>query len=213
MARHMTTKRNLSAEARRERTVETVIELSAQDDPANITTGNIAKHMRVTQGALFRHFPSKDAIWEAVIGWVAERVMQRLDAAAAGAASPVAALEAMFQAHIAFIVDHPGVPRLMMSQLQHARPTPARRMVRSLLFLYRERVEQQLVQAQAAGELRQGVDIEAAATQFIGTIQGLVMQSLMIGNMSHIAQQAQGAFELYCHGIHAEGRSEPEQAQ
>ncbi|WP_111414420.1 TetR/AcrR family transcriptional regulator [Billgrantia lactosivorans] len=201
----MTTKRTLSAEARRERTIEAVVELSAQDDPANITTGAIARHMRVTQGALFRHFPSKDAIWEAVIGWVGERVMQRLDAAATSAEAdgPLAALEAMFHAHIAFIVEHPGVPRLMMGQLQHARPTPARRLVRTLLFRYRERVEQLLGQAQATGELRQGLDIEAAATQFIGTIQGLVMQTLMIGNVSHVARQARGAFELYCHGIHA----------
>lgn len=207
----MATKRNLSAEARRELTVKTVIELSAGDDPATITTGDIAKHMRVTQGALFRHFPSKDAIWEAVIGWVGERVMQRLDAAAksAEADGPLAALEAMFHAHIAFIVEHPGVPRLMMGQLQHARPTPARRLVRSLLFLYRERVELLLSQAQADGELRQGLDIEAAATQFIGTIQGLVMQSLMIGNMRHVARQAQGAFDLYCHGIHAEREVRP----
>jgi TetR/AcrR family transcriptional regulator len=200
----MSAKRNLTAEERRERTVDTVIDLSAQDDPANITTGSIAKHMRVTQGALFRHFPSKDAIWEAVIGRIAERVIKRLDKAAASADSPMAALEAMFHAHITFIVEHPGVPRVMMGQLQHARPTPARRMVRSLLFLYRERIERLLVEAQEAGELRRELNIEAAATQFIGTIQGLVMQSLIIGNMNHMAEQAEGAFHLYCHGIQQE---------
>jgi len=205
----MTQKRNLTAEERRERTVDTVIDLSAQDDPANITTSNIAKHMRVTQGALFRHFPSKDAIWEAVIGRIAERVIKRLDSAAASASTPLASLEAMFHAHITFIVEHPGVPRLMMGQLQHARQTPARRMVHSLLSLYRERVESLLIEAQEAGELRRDLDIEVAATQFIGTIQGLVMQSLIIGNMNHIAEQAQGAFHLYCHGIQIEKEVRP----
>ncbi len=197
----MTHKRNLTAEERRELTVDAVIDLSAQDDPANITTGSIAKHMRVTQGALFRHFPSKDAIWEAVIGRVTERVMKLLDKAAASTNSPLAALEAIFHGHITFIVEHPGVPRLMMGQLQHARPTPARRMVRSLLFLYRERIERLLNEAQEADELRQELNIEMAATQFIGTIQGLVMQSLIFDNMNHMVEQAEGAFHLYCHGI------------
>ncbi|MFW3615195.1 TetR/AcrR family transcriptional regulator [Billgrantia antri] len=205
----MSGKRNLTAEERRERTVDTVIELSAQDDPANITTGSIAKHMQVTQGALFRHFPSKDAVWEAVIGRIAERIIKRLDRAAASADSPLAALEAMFHAHIAFIVEHPGVPRLMMGQLQHARPTPARRMVRSLLFLYRERIEKLLIKAQEAGELPRELEVEAAATQFIGTIQGLVVQSLMIGTMNHITEQAQGAFDLYCNGIQQERGTHP----
>ena len=209
MGSGMSGKRNLTAAERRERTVDTVIELSARDDPANITTGSIAKHMRVTQGALFRHFPSKDAVWEAVIGRIAERIIKRLDRAAASADSPLAALEAMFHAHIAFIVEHPGVPRLMMGQLQRARPTPARRMVRSLLFLYRERIEKLLIEAQEAGDLRRELNIEAAATQFIGTIQGLVMQSLMIGSMNHIAEQAQGAFDLYCHGIQQERGTHP----
>ncbi|EKO3573635.1 TetR/AcrR family transcriptional regulator [Vibrio metschnikovii] len=197
----MTQKRKLTAEERRELTIDAVIDLSAQDDPANITTSSIAKHMRVTQGALFRHFPSKDAIWEAVVGSVAERVMKRLDKASASANSPLAVLKAMFHAHITFIVEHPGVPRLMMGQLQHARPTPARRMVCSLLSRYRERIEKLLNEAQATGELRRDLDIEAAATQFIGTIQGLVMQSLIIGNINHMAEQAEGTFHLYCHGI------------
>lgn len=33
----------------------------------------------MTQGALFRHFPSKDAIWQAVMEWVAERLIERIE--------------------------------------------------------------------------------------------------------------------------------------
>lgn len=199
----MTAKRNLSAEARRQRTVETVLELCAEEDPATLTTGRIAQHMRVTQGALFRHFPSKDAIWESVANWVAERVMRELDEAAATAEGPLAALEAMFHAHVTFIQCHPGVPRMIMGQLQHDHPTPARQVVRSLLFRYRERVEARLVEARRAGILRPGLDLDAAATQFIGMVQGLVMQSLMVGDMSHMARQAPSALDIYLHGIRA----------
>ena len=54
----------LPAETRRAVTVEAVIELAAERDPGEITTAAIASHMKLTQGALFRHFPSKDAIWD-----------------------------------------------------------------------------------------------------------------------------------------------------
>ncbi|KKO44392.1 TetR family transcriptional regulator [Arsukibacterium ikkense] len=195
---------NLSSEERREKTVEAVISLCAEDDPANITTSEIAKRMKVTQGALFRHFISKDAIWESVIGWVAERVMQRLDNAASEVESPLSKLQAMFLTHIEFIKKHPGVPRLLLGQLQHSRLTPARRMVQSLLGRYRERVVQQLADAKVSGELRRDLDIEVAATQYIGMIQGLVVQSLLIGDMDYLARQAPSVFELFCHGICAE---------
>ena len=61
--------------------------------------------------ALFRHFPSKDAIWEAVMEWVAERLLARVDRAAAQAASPVAALQAIFLAHADFVAERSPISR------------------------------------------------------------------------------------------------------
>ncbi|MDO9294761.1 TetR/AcrR family transcriptional regulator, partial [Bradyrhizobium sp.] len=88
--------RNLPAEERRAVTVETVVALAAEQNPSEITTAAIAKRMNLTQGALFRHFPSKDAIWQAVISWVADRLLARVDRAIATAESPLSALEAVF---------------------------------------------------------------------------------------------------------------------
>lgn len=203
----MSQRQHLSAEARRLRTVAAVIELCGEEEPATLTTGRIARRMGVTQGALFRHFSSKEAIWEAAVDWVGTRVMQRVDAAAACVDTPLEALEAMFMAHVAFIAEHPGVPRLLLGQLQHARPTPARRMVRSLLFRYRERIAGLLVQARATGELREGLDLEAATMQFIGTIQGLVIQSQMAGEITDTLDQAPRVFAIYRHGIAADGEA------
>jgi len=72
----------LPADERRSATVEAVVDLAAQQNPSDITTTAIAQHMGLTQGALFRHFPSKDAILQAVMTWVAERLLLRLDKAA-----------------------------------------------------------------------------------------------------------------------------------
>ena len=49
---------HLPADVRREVTVEAVIALAAEHNPGDITTSAIARHMGLTQGALFRHFPS-----------------------------------------------------------------------------------------------------------------------------------------------------------
>ena len=100
--------KHLRADERRDLTVRTVVDLAAEQNPSEITTAAIAKRMNVTQGALFRHFPNKDAILEAVVDWVADRLLRRLDEAAAGASGALDALEAMFMAHIEFIVLHPA---------------------------------------------------------------------------------------------------------
>ena len=84
--------RHLPADERRAATVEAVVDLAAEQNPSDITTTAIARHMKLTQGALFRHFPTKEAIWQSVMEWVAERLLARVDRAAEGVASPSAAL-------------------------------------------------------------------------------------------------------------------------
>jgi AcrR family transcriptional regulator len=79
----------LPADVRRRRTVEAVVTLAGTQNPSEITTAAIAKHMSVTQGALFRDFPSNDAIWEMVMVWVAESLLNRVDRAAGSEVSPL----------------------------------------------------------------------------------------------------------------------------
>ena len=198
----MTTRsKNLPADERRAVTVEAVVALAASKNPSEITTAAIAKQMNLTQGALFRHFPNKEAIWQAVMEWVAERLLARIDRAAQDIESPLAALQAMFLSHVEFVAEHPGVPRMLFGELQRTETTPAKRMVQKLLQRYGERLNQLIELGKARGELSVNLDNEAAAMLFIGTIQGLVMQSLLAGDVDRIRRDAPRVFEIYRCGI------------
>lgn len=191
----------MSAEERREATVQAVVDLAAEQNPAEITTTAIADRMGLTQGALFRHFSNKDAILEATMTWVSERLLLRVDKAAEGAVSPAAALEAMFMAHIDFVAKHPGVPRMLFGELQRSGETLAKRMVQTLIRQYEQRLRRLMEAGKAQGELDADLNVDAAAVLFIGTIQGLVMQSLLAGKVSGIRRAAPGAFAIYRRGI------------
>ena len=193
--------RHLPADERRAVTVEAVVQLAAEQNPSEITTTAIAKHMGVTQGALFKHFPTKDAILQAVMEWVAERLIARMDKAAQAAASPLAAIEAMFMAHVEFVAEHPGVPRMMFGELQRAGETAPKRMAQALIRRYGERLHRLIEEGIARGDLNPALDVEAAATLFVGTIQGLVMQSLLAGNVANIRRDAPRVFAIYRRGI------------
>ncbi|MBC7215194.1 MAG: TetR/AcrR family transcriptional regulator [Burkholderiaceae bacterium] len=191
----------LTADERRAATVQAVVDLAAERNPSDITTTAIAQRMGLTQGALFRHFPTKEAILLAVMSWVTERLLARVDKAAEGAASPVAVLEAVFMTHVDFVTEHPGVPRIIFGELQRPGETPPKQMVQSLIRCYGERLRRQIEAGKALGELDAGLDVDAAATLFIGTIQGLVMQSLLAGDVARIRRDAPGVFAIYRRGI------------
>lgn len=195
------TREYLPSEDRRAATVGAVIALAADHDPGEISTTAIAKHMGVTQGALFKHFPTKDAILEAVMTWVADRLLARVDSAVSAMPTASQALEAMFLAHTSFVTEHPGVPRMMFGELQRAGSTAPKRMAATMLRQYAERLRLQLERGRASGEFAPQLDMEAAATLFVGTIQGLVMQALIAGDVQRISRDAPRVFAIYLRGI------------
>jgi AcrR family transcriptional regulator len=193
--------KHLPAEERRNLTVETVIELAAEQNPSDITTAAIARRMGLTQGALFRHFPSKDAIFQAVMAWVSERLLTRVEEAAAGVASPPAALEAVFMTHVEFVARHPGVPRMLFGELQRAGESAPKLLARTLVRGYGERLRQIIDAGKEEGSLDKTVETEAAVLLFIGSIQGLVMQSLLAGQIENLRRDAPRVFALYRRAI------------
>ena len=189
------------ADERKKVTIEAVVELAAEQNPSEITTAAIAKRMNLTQGALFRHFPNKDGIWQAVMDWVAERLLGRIDKAIQSASSPLGALEAIFMTHIDFVTLHPGVPRMIFGELQHAGDTTTKKMARTLLSRYGDRLRLLIEKGKSQGELATEVDTTSAITLFIGMIQGLVMQSLLADDIHRMRLDAPGGFATYRRGI------------
>jgi len=193
--------KHLPAEERRAVTVEAVVELAGEQNPNDITTAAIANRMGLTQGALFRHFPNKDAIFQAVMEWMATRLLARVDKAVQTASSPLVALEAMFMAHVEFVVEHPGVPRILFGELQRAEQTTPKRMAQTLIRHYGERLQRLIEEGKSCGDLDVGLDTQACATLFIGIIQGLVMQSLLASDLGRIRSDAPRVFAIYRRGI------------
>lgn len=196
-----TTSNSMSSEERRAATVSAVVELASEHNPTDITTAAIAAKMGVTQGALFRHFASKDAVLSAVMEWVSARLLGRLEAAAVGLTQADQALEAMYLAHIQFIVEHPGVPRLMLGELQKSGDSLPKRLARTLSQAYRVRLSEKLKLGVEQGVFRADLDIEASTTLLFGMIQGLVVQGLLQADVKGMMDEAPRLFLLFRRAI------------
>lgn len=191
----------LPTEARRAEIVAAVLHLAATQSPAHITTGDIAGELGFTQGAVFRHFPSKDAIWLAVLAWVDAELIAALERAEQEGRTPVDGLERVFMAHIRFVMAWPGVPRILFHDLQRPDDTPLKQRVRQLLGRYRQILARLFDAAARQGQVGGGLDTHAAATLFIGTIQGLVMQSMLAASPSGVEDEARRVLVLYLRAI------------
>lgn len=188
-------------ETRQAEIVAAALRLAENCSPAAITTMDLARAVGLTQGALFKHFPNKEAIWLAAMNWVATHLLRTVNEAAQHAPTPVEALHRVFEAHVAFVMTHPGVPRMIFHELQQPNDSPLKQQVRLLMQGYRQLLLGLLNAAQQRGDLVSAVDAPAAATLFLGIVQGLVMQSMMSGLMSTMQAEAPRVFQLYLRAI------------
>lgn len=196
-----TVKRRLSSDERQSEIIRVSIELAADKGVDSVTTQDMANAMNLTQGAIFRHFATKDDIWVAVIEWVRERLMKVLDKAAADASNPLQSIELMFFAHIAFINKHPAIPRLLFSELLHKKNSKLRQLIEGIIAGYEAKVAGLLELGKAQSLVSADLDSQSAAVLYIGMIQGLVMQSSIFGGKQSLQHAAEKIFPVYLQGI------------
>lgn len=194
-------KKRMSSEDRQSEIIRVAVELAAEKDVGSVTTQDMADAMQLTQGAIFRHFASKDEIWLAVMCWIQKSLMKVLSKAAANASDPLDAIERMFLAHVAFISKHPAIPRILFSELQHKKNGKMRRLIQEIMSGYEGRIATRLDEAKAQSLVDAGLDSKSAAVLYIGMIQGLVMQVSIFGGKRSLLHEAEKTFPIFLHGI------------
>ncbi len=197
----------LKTDERQREIVAAVLSLARECGPDSITTQAIADRIGVTQGALFRHFPDKEAIWLAVFAWVRESLGAVLDAAVAKANSPLGKIQHAFFAHVAFVAANPGVPRVLFHELQYPGDSRVRADVGAMIAAYSKRLTLLFAEAKKAGELPAVLDATLAPVLFIGAVQGLVIQSALAGDEAAMNRRARQLFPLLLDGYR--GRRKP----
>ncbi|WP_028489070.1 TetR/AcrR family transcriptional regulator [Thiothrix lacustris] len=193
-----------STEARQAEMVQAVLALAARQEPASITTTHIAHEVGLSQGAVFRHFPNKQAIWLNVAEWLEATLLPLVQTAAKSSSDPLENLSNIFRAHLQFVQENPGVPRFIFHELQQPADSPVKQQVAGMLQVYSGILIRVLQQAKAQGLVLPTLDERSAATLFIGSIQGLVMQAMLIGSCAAIQPLIPGVWNLYCRAIREE---------
>jgi AcrR family transcriptional regulator len=197
----------LTTDERQREIIAAVLALARERGPDAITTQAIADRMGLTQGAVFRHFPDKEAIWLAVFAWVRESLGAAVAAAIEKVDSPLAKIERAFLAHVAFIAANPGVPRVMFHEMQYPGVSPVRAEVRAMITWYHQRLTALFTQAKAAGELPRDLDATLAPVSFIGAVQGLVIEASLAGDESGMVKRARKLFALLLDGYRGRRKS------
>jgi TetR/AcrR family transcriptional regulator len=158
-------------EERRAELVDAALHIIATRGITALSTRTLAGHVGLTSGALFRHFPTLDALLVGVV----DRVEAVLDATYPPAGlPPVERLDRFVEARSTAVGERLGILRLLQSeQFRLALPADGSDRLARCVGRTRRFLGECLREGQATGVFRSDLPAEALTMIVVGTVQAL----------------------------------------
>lgn len=164
------------AETRKAEIIEATLRLADKLGPDRLTTELIANAVGLTQPGVFRHFPKKQDLWEAVAARVGSLMEGRWKKAEGVNERATDRIRALITAQLLLIQSTPAIPAILFSRELHTKNKGLRTAFFGLMSRFHGRIAGLVTQACAAGELRNDLDPEDVAYLIIGLVQGLAVR-------------------------------------
>lgn len=208
------------AAERRAHAVQALLDLARHTAPDQISTAAIAERMGVSHGALFRHFPSREALWAEAVSWATNELDGRFDARSDVSAlpSPLAQVASLMAIHATMLAEHPGLVRMLFAELQRPVTSLARETGKAFMQRFRRRLADLMAAAQAEGSLDPQLEPEDFASLLVATQQGLILQALAHDGFAELGERSRCSVALFLKTVAgavpaaAPGESPPETA-
>lgn len=157
---------------RREETARAVLRILGAKGITSLTTGALAAEVGLTSGALFRHFPSRDAMLEGAVDYALARMEatfpdQALD--------PLTRIVQLAENRVAVLGTDAGIAWLFRSdQANLCLPPAAVRKLGDMARRSKRFVLEALQEGMAQGTVRDDIDPKVLLVPVMGTIHALV---------------------------------------
>lgn len=190
-----------SAEARKAEIIDATLRLADKLGPDRLTTETIAEAVGLTQPGIFRHFPKKQDLWEAVAARVGSMMETRWKKAGSGDAPATDRIRSLIGAQLRLIQSTPAIPAILFSRELHTKNEGLRSAFFELMSRFHKLIAGLVAQACAAGELRDDLNPDDAAFLIIGLVQGLAVRWSISGRDFDLTEEGNRLLELQLMGL------------
>lgn len=168
----MATRTRKSGSERREETARAVLRILGEEGITALTTSALAAEVGLTSGALFRHFPSRDAMLDEAVDYALAKVEATFPDAAP---APLDRLLQLAENRIRVLGSDEGIAWLFRSeQVHHCLPPDAIRKLADIARRSKAFVLEALTEGAAQGSIRGDIAPEVLLVPVMGTIHALI---------------------------------------
>lgn len=193
---------------RRAQIIEATLALLASTPLDSVSTRQIAKRLKVTQPALFRHFMSRDALILAVIDHARASIEETLQKLLAESGPAPEVILRLGTALARQAEAKPGLPRLLFSEAGSA-GSALRARLGALTEAPRTIFAALIRQGQQERTVRAGLDAERAGAALVALLQGATLQWQLQGRVTSLPDDVRALFTVALQGVEAPVGSAP----
>jgi AcrR family transcriptional regulator len=178
---------------RQEQIAAAALALMARHGPKALNVARLARQVGVVPSAIYRHFSGKDAVLDAVLDLVSQRLQENVTAVRQETPDALDRLRRLLDRHVRLIRQNVAIPRVVFSEEMFSGNRPRRQRVYQLIQGYLSQVAGLVSEGQQAGSLRSDLSADTVSVMFLGMIHPAVILWLT----------SDGAFDVNDHAAKA----------
>jgi TetR/AcrR family transcriptional regulator len=162
--------------SRKDQILQSLATILEQSPGRRITTAGLAKHVGVSEAALYRHFPSKAKMFEALIEFIENTIFSRITQIMSEEMKADKRCEKILGLILTFSERNPGITRILTGDPLAGETQRLRQRVTQLFDRIEAQLRQIIKEMPLRGEQKTSTDPIVAANLLLSLVEGRIGQ-------------------------------------
>jgi len=167
--------------SRRQQILETLAMELEKSPGEPITTAGLARAVGVSEAALYRHFPSKAKMLEALIEFIEDSVFSLVNRILSEEKSMHGRCQKILTVVLGFAERNPGITRLLSGDVLLGETERLRKRIDKFYERLETQLKQVLREGEASRELKSMSPVQAQANLMLSLVEGRIQQFVRSG--------------------------------
>jgi AcrR family transcriptional regulator len=139
-----------------------------------LTIREIAKELKITNGALYRHFKSKNEIISLLIDDIEENLLSAIQEAASKNGNAMQRLEGILLSHLSYAEQMKGTSFTVINQVSGLKNKYLKKKMLKVLNKYLNTIKSIVMEGVKSGVFKKEINPASVSIMFLGSIQSVV---------------------------------------
>lgn len=168
------TQRRISTAIRKQQIIDAARKLIVQKGSEHLTIRSIAREVKLSEAAIYRHFKNKKEILSFLMSHIMTSMISEIERTASDAPPSLETVHCILMNHLSRIEQNRGMSFQIIAEVISFGDRSLNRQVYTSIRIYIEKLKGLIGEGARGGYIREDVDLDACAMLLFGMIQGMV---------------------------------------